>query len=320
MAASADRLMRGRPMRLGIAAVFMLGALGAGAEPLYKYRDAAGHWVFSDRNPVGSPEMTSAVDNAAAAGRVRLREVIDDSGRAVLVASNPFPSWAQVAYRVEASRNLDPAAPRLGNALLPPGSDTELMALARIKTGAPAEVSFSYQFILGHPGARHEPVEAYRLPFDTHSEHRVSQAYPDTSTHAAVADRYAVDFEMPEGTEVFAARDGVVVDVVDEFLSGGLDFERDAQRANYLRILHDDGTLALYGHLQWRSITVAPGQRVIRGEHIAASGNTGFSSGPHLHFVVQRNRAGAVESVPVTFVGADGVTFSPVTGYLAGGL
>ncbi|HSG66493.1 MAG TPA: M23 family metallopeptidase, partial [Gammaproteobacteria bacterium] len=69
--------------------------------------------------------------------------------------------------------------------------------------------------------------------------------------------------------------------------------------------------MALYAHLQWDSIRVEPGQRVARGELLARSGNTGFSTGPHLHFVVQRNRGGFVVSVPVEFAGADGGPVSP---------
>ena len=65
--------------------------------------------------------------------------------------------------------------------------------------------------------------------------------------------------------------------------------EVDGPRANVVRVLHDDGTMALYVHLNWNTIRVVPGQRVRRGEYLADSGNTGFTTGPHLHFVVQRN-------------------------------
>jgi murein DD-endopeptidase MepM/ murein hydrolase activator NlpD len=77
-----------------------------------------------------------------------------------------------------------------------------------------------------------------------------------------------------------------------------------------VRVLHEDGTMALYAHLSWNSIRVVPGERVARGQYLADSGNTGFSTGPHLHFVIQRNRGGAIVSVPVEFAGAAG---SPVT-------
>jgi murein DD-endopeptidase MepM/ murein hydrolase activator NlpD len=115
---------------------------------------------------------------------------------------------------------------------------------------------------------------------------------------------------MPVGTNVFAARGGVVIEVTSDYFENGTDINVDGPRANLLRVLHDDGTMSLYGHLNWNSIRVVPGQRVQRGEYLADSGNTGFSTGPHLHFVVQRNRGGAIESVPVEFAGVGG---APVT-------
>ncbi len=310
-------------MRRGIRCAAVLVPLSVAlivqAEPLYRYRDADGHWVYSDRYPVGTTATLAAGQpDGGAAPAIRLYESLD-ADAPVLIAQNPFVSWTQIAFHVESSRNLDPDAARLGNALLAPGSDTVLMKLERIDPDTPVEVGFSYQYIFGHPGARHRSDQLYRLPFPEAEAHLVSQAYPNVSTHAAVADRHAIDFEMPVGTEVFAARSGIVVEVIDDFVGGGVDFERYAGSGNYLRILHDDGTFALYGHLSWNSIAVVPGQRVGRGEHIADSGNTGFSTGPHLHFVVQRNSAGAVESVPVMFADAAGVPFSPMTGELAGG-
>jgi hypothetical protein len=69
-------------------------------------------------------------------------------------------------------------------------------------------------------------------------------------------------------------------------------------QANMVEILHDDGTIAVYAHLHWDSVRVQPGQFVRRGEYIANSGNTGFSTGAHLHFAVIRNSGLAAESVP----------------------
>jgi murein DD-endopeptidase MepM/ murein hydrolase activator NlpD len=188
------------------------------------------------------------------------------------------------------------------------------MPLAPIDAASPVEVSFSYQYLYGHPGAQHRPDAPYRLPYALDNAFPVSQAFPDTVTHVSEANRHAVDFEMPVGTRVFAAREGIVVETAEEFSGAGLDLEFDAERANIVRVLHDDGTLALYGHLNWHSVRVKPGDRVARGQHIADSGNTGFSSGPHLHFVVQRNRAGRTESVPVRFAGSAGSVVSLETG------
>jgi murein DD-endopeptidase MepM/ murein hydrolase activator NlpD len=322
MAATADRTLIGsRRFRWATAfSVVLLGGLllevgPVDAEVLYKYRDAGGQWVYSDRRPARFDRLEPvAGDPAAGPSGVQLRETTDNAGEPILVAVNDFAAWVQIAYHVESSRNLDPSTASSGNLLIPPQDQTFIMALAPIDAASPVEVSFSYQYLYGHPGAQHRPDLPYRLPYALNDAHPVSQAYPDTVTHASEAHRYAVDFEMPVGTAVFAAREGIVIETAEDFSGAGLDLQIDAERANFVRILHDDGTLALYGHLDWHSIRVEPGERVTRGQRIADSGNTGYSSGPHLHFVVQRNRAGAMESVPVKFSGSAGSVVSLATG------
>ena len=81
-----------------------------------------------------------------------------------------------------------------------------------------------------------------------------------------------------------------------------------------MRILHDDGTYAIYAHLNTNSIRVKPGDKVRRGQYIADSGNTGFSSGPHLHFAVVRNVGMEIQSLPVIFAGQNEATVLPTYG------
>ena len=64
--------------------------------------------------------------------------------------------------------------------------------------------------------------------------------------------------------------------------------------------------MAVYAHLQPGGVLVRTGQRVRRGQPIGLSGNTGFSSGPHLHFVVQVNRGMRLESIPFRMFGRRG--------------
>jgi murein DD-endopeptidase MepM/ murein hydrolase activator NlpD len=106
---------------------------------------------------------------------------------------------------------------------------------------------------------------------------------------------------MPEGTLVHAARGGVVVRVKDDSDKGGASINYDPFN-NYVLIRHEDGTLGHYCHLRKDGVLVKPGQTVAAGDVIAHSGNTGFSSGPHLHFCVFKAKDGRSRiSIPVKF-------------------
>jgi murein DD-endopeptidase MepM/ murein hydrolase activator NlpD len=284
-------------------AALLVAAAPAIAQSLYKYRDADGFWVYSDRQPgADRPFERLQLDHDATPGIVRLYQRTGPTGTLILAAENSFHGAVQIAFNVIAADNLDASVPVRGNRILPARSDTDLLELLPARAGESTRVDFEYQFIHGSPAARHNPATPYRLPYALASSYRVSQAFPDTLTHIDTANSNAIDFEMPVGTDIFAARAGIVINVASDFFEAGLDPSYAAQ-ANIIRILHEDGTMALYAHLNWNSIRVEPGQRVSRGAYIADSGNTGFSSGPHLHFVVQRNSSGAVASVAVEFAG-----------------
>ncbi|WP_313172920.1 M23 family metallopeptidase [Stenotrophomonas sp.] len=145
----------------------------------------------------------------------------------------------------------------------------------------------------GDPATQPED-HLYVLPLRSTSV-RVSQAFAGHYSHTDAQNLYAVDFPLPEGSPVLAARAGRVMQVVDSHEQGSL-----------LRILHSDGSMALYAHLQAGSASVGRGQNVAAGQAIALSGNTGHSSGPHLHFVVQANTGLALRSIPFRMGSARG--------------
>jgi murein DD-endopeptidase MepM/ murein hydrolase activator NlpD len=106
---------------------------------------------------------------------------------------------------------------------------------------------------------------------------------------------------MPSGTPVRAARGGVVVGARDDSDVGGADtkFEREA---NFILIQHSDGTLGHYVHLSKGGNRVRIGQAVQTGDWIGLSGNTGHSTGPHLHFSIFKARNGKQrQTIPVRF-------------------
>lgn len=178
---------------------------------------------------------------------------------------------------------------------------------------------FKYSHHFGSIDAVHDAQAVYRLPFEEGAAFPVSQAHGGRLTsHNNRENLYAVDFAMPAGSAVVAARGGVVIDVTLRHHEGGFDI-RFIDKANTVAIVHDDGTVAEYAHLSPGSELVMIGQRVNEGERLGYSGNTGYSSGPHLHFIVSRPVVsdGKVSrvSVPVQFYANDpAVRFSAQSG------
>ncbi len=104
-----------------------------------------------------------------------------------------------------------------------------------------------------------------------------------------------------------AARPGVVVAANASAIGSGTTQEYfDLHRVNFVLVLHDDGTLGEYMHLSPSGVIVAPGDRVTRGQPLALSGNTGYSSTPHLHFQVKTAADDGIAAHPFPFEVAAG--------------
>jgi len=99
--------------------------------------------------------------------------------------------------------------------------------------------------------------------------------------------QHAIDFLLPEGTEIIAACDGKVIDVKTDSNEGGLEKKYQGNKfLNYITIEHENEELSQYAHLRLEGACVKVGQKVKAGDLIGYSGNTGFTSAPHLHFHV----------------------------------
>jgi murein DD-endopeptidase MepM/ murein hydrolase activator NlpD len=140
----------------------------------------------------------------------------------------------------------------------------------------------------------------YRLPYADDQSYSVIQSYGSALSHRGL-EYYTVDFGMPEGTPVYSAREGRVESIEDRFDRSC--WKANCERyANFVEIRHPDGTLGRYFHLQQHSVIVRPGQWVGRGEPLARSGDTGYSTTPHLHFGVYRTvRDGVDQSIAIQF-------------------
>ncbi len=224
-------------------------------------------------------------------------DVVESSAGTVIGVRNLRP----VAMEVMISAVDEPSSPSEFR-VVPALGVVELFRYpGRERQEALAEVAAKWrlQTFMGDPAAiRPDPDHLYRLPFAPGKRYRLSQGFNGRESHLTVESRYALDFQLEVGEAVHAARAGLVVRAVDWF-SARVDESRVAE-ANLVVVAHDDGTMAHYVHLARGSVLVEEGDRVERGQHLADVGLTGFTRGPHLHFVVRRERDVAV---PIRFEG-----------------
>jgi murein DD-endopeptidase MepM/ murein hydrolase activator NlpD len=275
------------------------------AKKIYSWTDANGVKHFGDKPPTDKQQVqnlsTRQLDVEPQAG-LRLR-VEQQPGVNQYFGFNALFGPAELIVRLKAPAGavqLEPAAGYSGNRmLLPSQMEVPLFGIRAIGQGATYELS--YQLIPGDPNAKPDLQARYRLPFAPDQAFRIHQAFGGMFSHKDSENYHAVDFAMPIGTPVHAARAGRVMQIEEDFFRAGLNMARDAERANVVRILHSDGSYAVYAHLDLESVQVGVGQYVEAGEVIARSGNTGFSTGPHLHFVVQHNSGAAIKSLPFQF-------------------
>lgn len=238
-----------------------------------------------------------------------------DSGGHRMVARNEGPAPVSIRVKLLDSDNavIEGILPIF--TVVAPYETKMLVRVKPLMTSQRYSFRFQNAWLMGDFRARPDPMALYRLPYKEGQSFRVSQADGGVmTTHTRPDSKYAIDFSMPEQTRIVAARDGVVVKSVGSQVAGGLEASL-LNKANVIRILHNDGSIATYAHLAYGGNFVYPGQRVVAGQEIGLSGNTGYSSGPHLHFAVLRiERDGDTMraiSVPVQFyVGSPPTTFT----------
>ncbi len=189
--------------------------------------------------------------------------------------------------------------------VVPALSQLRLTELRSIDPAQDAQAAIECGAMIGDPQARPPAGVEYALPLFPGTDFTLDQGFNGAFSHHDAESRYSLDFGVPHSTAIRAARAGVVMQTEEDFRRSGTDPAQFADRANYVRIVHDDGSMALYAHLAAGSVVHSLGDRVAAGDFIGRSGNTGFSTGPHLHFSVQRNVGLALLSIPFTMTGVD---------------
>lgn len=287
-----------------LAALFVPSMLSA--KQLYDYVDAQGVRHFTDTAPDTSAPVTATRIQVEERPLIRLETPRAPDGSSRVVVHNLSSGPIEVALSLGESDNIT-TTPKLPERFVLGSAGAHTVASVRsIDRYRAASFRVEASAVPGDPRGRPDPRILYRLPFPSGTRYAIGQAFGGDFSHTDEQNFHAVDIGVKEGTPVIAARDGIVIQVERDFYESGGDRSRLASRANYVRVIHEDDTMAVYAHLAFESVLVQPGDVVLAGQRIGSAGATGFATGPHLHFVVQRNAGLRLKSIPFRFDGPQG--------------
>ncbi|WP_397450632.1 peptidoglycan DD-metalloendopeptidase family protein [Pseudomonas sp. NA-150] len=280
--------------RLILLCALLLTAQSAAALTIYRFTDANGVVSFTDKPTPGAVVMKPRERIVENFDRQVHLEVTKKNGVHSLYVRNDTYAPVEVELQLSAMKNVLGVNDKPIRRVVQSRSYLRFIVLSPKDVGQGLVYTPKLRFSLGDPEVQ---ALGYRYPLPWRGgPFRISQGPNGKFSHFGVRSRYAIDIAMPEGTPIIAARSGTVIKTENGQSGRGVD-----PSGNFVRILHDDGTMGVYLHLKQGSVCVKEGQRVVVGTDLARSGNTGNSTGPHLHFVVQRNAGLGLESIPYQF-------------------
>lgn len=167
---------------------------------------------------------------------------------------------------------------------------------------------FTFKVAYGNPKTV-RPNNAYKYLLPYKPKRKLIQGNFGNFSHDHEGSYHAFDFGTKIGDTIYAAREGKVISMKEDSKKYGRT-RKYSKYANFIVVQHDDGTTAYYYHLNFNGVLIENGDTVQRGQAIGISGMTGFTTVPHLHFVVRKptEDRGNI-SIPIEFEGYVGKKF-----------
>lgn len=268
---------------------------------IYKYKDSTGKWVFTDKKPKANIKSDALDYKSKKKVLNRPLFYVDRKNNITTITiKNTF--YAPIEIEISSS-----TIPRVKHKTVVPANSTAITYQSKVDIKKPR-----MRWMLGDPNAMADSTN-YRLPVSPGLTYKITQSFNGRFSHSKSPNKYAVDIAMKVGSYITAARAGTVFWVKEDYhFSGQADYFLD--KANVMYILHEDGTYAIYAHLLPSSSLVNIGDTVKAGQKIARAGSSGYSTGPHLHFVICKNIGFKLTSVPFLFMSPQGAPYTPKRG------
>ncbi|MGI9293556.1 MAG: peptidoglycan DD-metalloendopeptidase family protein, partial [Pseudomonadales bacterium] len=247
------------------------------AADVYKYQDEKGNWHFSERTSGHHNEQKYETRSSSEKKMFKDVWVKEHSGtRPALSVINKYHGPIQAMVHMECTGCKD----KVKTANIVVAANSKELARRFELSKKRFSIKYKLHIVLGDPDAIPDEDFIYRLPFPELMEYQVTQSFNGPFSHQDDLNLHAIDVAMPIATPVLAARSGTIMAVEESYTEAGTDVAF-SNKSNTVYVLHDDGSIGVYAHLDMFSVRVNTGDVVKMGDLLARSGNTGFSTGPH---------------------------------------
>lgn len=211
----------------------------------------------------------------------------EEDGSAVVYATNNYLCDESVLIEFNVLKNMEADVDLPYRAIIPAGvKEYKLFTISIKNPEKGSQLGYVTKYCHGDAfDGKHDNSYVYTIPYQEGEQYSLDQGYGGKFSHFMKGKTHALDFTMEVGTPICAARDGVVIFVKQDSDKRGKT-HKFQEYGNYITIYHKDKTMANYFHIKKKGSKVKVGDKIEAGQVIALSGNTGWSSGPHLHFQV----------------------------------